>query len=88
MNIFYILNIFLPAVKNNNPQLKECHATGRTHEVHKSKQKQEDEDFALALKLQQQFDKERASHNDVHRKKGTVDGYLLRQSRSSSSSSS
>lgn len=41
---------------------------------------QEEKDFQLALKLQKEFDLARKRSADIDRKKGTVDGYLLRAS--------
>jgi hypothetical protein len=42
------------------------------------KHKQGEDDFVLALRLQQEFDKEKRQPQQVKRKKGTVDGYMLR----------
>lgn len=41
---------------------------------------QEEKDFQLALKLQKEFDLASKKVAEVDRKKGTVDGYLLRTS--------
>jgi len=41
---------------------------------------QEEKDFQLALKLQKEFDLARKRSAEIDRKKGTVDGYLLRTS--------
>lgn len=41
---------------------------------------QEEKDFQLALKLQKEFDLASKKAPEVDRKKGTVDGYLLRTS--------
>ena len=41
---------------------------------------QEEKDFQLALKLQKQFDLASKKAEEIDRKKGTVDGYLLRTS--------
>lgn len=42
------------------------------------RKEQEDKDFQLALKLQKEFDLASKKAAEIDRKKGTVDGYLLR----------
>lgn len=55
------------------------HDTSLPKQLLEWKHKQEEDDFALALKLQQQFDKERRQEQQLERKKGSVDGYMLRK---------
>ena len=52
------------------------------------RKEQEDKDFQLALKLQKEFDLASKKAANVERKKGTVDGYLLRSESETSESCS
>lgn len=94
-SIVFVIFLFLDQnIKNISQEppkarsnLDKEYNTGYAKEL-ELKHKQEEHDFALALKLQQQFDKERRQEQQLERKKGTVDGYMLRKDSCTNTSSS